>query len=160
MVDWLKATADACMLKVRNIASGLRPATLDMGLGLALKSLTDEFSCTSGINCVLSNDLDEDLLLDDALAINVYRILQEALSNVVQHANASRVVVMLFKSNDNLCLNVWDDGMGFDPVAPRARRSHGLVGMRERATMLGGDVQILSATGQGTNVKALFPLRK
>ncbi|MBS1170470.1 MAG: hypothetical protein H6R01_1388 [Burkholderiaceae bacterium] len=160
MVEWLKGAADACMMKVRNIASGLRPATLDMGLGLAIKSLTDEFSRTSGISCVLSNDLDLARQVDDTLATNIYRILQEALSNVVQHANASRVVVMLLERNDNLCLQVSDDGDGFDSVAPQVRRSLGLVGMRERAAMLGGEVQIISTPGQGTNVRASFPLRK
>ena len=159
LIDKLKGMTDVCVTKVREIAANLRPATLDMGLGLAVESLLNEFAETSGVACILNNDLDDNLQLDDTLATNVYRVMQEALSNVARHANAQRVVVNFLIRGDNLLCEICDDGVGFDPGMLRAKRSQGLAGMRERAAMLGGEIHVSSVLHGGTTVRGIIPMR-
>ena len=88
----------------------------------------------------------------------MYRVLQEALTNVAKHAGARRVRVRLVRDDTTVELRVQDDGNGFEPGAV-ARRGLGLQGMQERAALLGGAVQIASARGQGTTITARFPVQ-
>ena len=97
--------------------------------------------------------------LPEGAAHNVFRVLQEALSNAVKHSGASRYRVSLCGTDDRLQLEVWDDGCGFDPVAAIAKSGLGLVTMQERLTLVHGDVTIESAPGSGTKVVASVPLR-
>jgi len=85
----------------------------------------------------------------------LFRILQEALTNVMRHAQAHTVEIMLEDDGTLLSLIIIDDGIGFDPTLPSA--SFGLVGMRERVLMLGGDLQLDSAPGEGTHLKVAIP---
>jgi signal transduction histidine kinase len=87
----------------------------------------------------------------------LFRILQEALTNVARHAGATRVEVVKQKQRDHLVLRIRDNGRGFDPADPSLSKSLGLLGMRERAAMLGGEVKISSAVGKGTSVTAWIP---
>ncbi|MBI4232963.1 MAG: hypothetical protein HY686_00805, partial [Chloroflexi bacterium] len=92
--------------------------------------------------------------------INLYRIAQEALSNVVRHAQAREVSLSLVRQNDHVILRVTDDGMGFDADAPELRRSAhlGLFTIRERARLAGGVAAIISQPGRGTTVEACIPV--
>jgi signal transduction histidine kinase len=90
----------------------------------------------------------------------VFRIIQESLANVAKHARASRVQVRLEQRSAELVLSVQDDGVGFQPAAPRKPQSLGLAGVRERAHLLRGQLDVDSAPGAGTRVHARIPLQE
>jgi len=157
-VQGLMGLADKSIQVVRDVAASLRPASLDMGLASALEWLVAEFAQHSGLDCRLRLP-PEKLLLDDERATAAFRVVQESLTNVARHARASRVEISLAHGAGHFLLEVRDDGQGFDPAAPR-QNAFGLVGMRERGLMLGGEVSILSAPGQGTLVRVRIPIRE
>ena len=140
---------------IRDVASALRPAALDMGVVSALEWLAQEFSKHSGIACNLQLDEDRVALQDEA-ATAVFRIVQESLTNIARHAQARRVVVRLRRVGQHGLLQVQDDGQGFDTAA--TRRNLGLVGLRERVLALGGELFVASEPGRGTLIEARFPL--
>ena len=140
---------------VRNVSSSLRPAALDMGIQSALEWLVDEFTGHAGIACTL-HTMDRDIALDDASGTTIFRIVQESLTNVARHAAATRVTVTLDRYGDFCRVTVRDNGKGFDPRQPR-KTSLGLIGMRERVLMAGGDIDIDSAPGTGTVVVVRVP---
>ncbi len=147
---------------VRHVASNLRPATLDLGIAPALEWLAEDFEQHSGIRCrfrlVTSDDRAADTLaLDDTRATALFRIAQEALTNVARHAKATEAGISLKATEDGISLQVSDNGFGFDPAGVNARRSLGLLGMRERMLILHGALQIQSAPGQGTTVAVELP---
>ncbi|MDQ5907761.1 MAG: two-component system, NarL family, sensor histidine kinase DegS, partial [Pseudomonadota bacterium] len=99
--------------------------------------------------------------LGNDLELACFRIVQEAVSNAVRHAAASHVTVTIESKGPHLLLQVTDDGGGFQPEKIYAERGHhplGLLGLRERAAMQGGELQIHSTPGQGTEIRAIFPL--
>jgi signal transduction histidine kinase len=98
-------------------------------------------------------------VLPDTHATAVFRIIQESLTNVTKHAHASRVEVSIAQSDGVLTVNVRDNGTGFSAEAPRKPNSYGLLGLRERASLLGGDATIISAPGKGTQVEIRLPVR-
>ena len=151
------------MEQIRLLARGLRPPELDaLGLNLALESFCRDFSARSQ----LAVDYDGvDLpTLREGVAIGLYRILQEALTNVVKHADARRVRVGLLSEDDTVRLSVQDDGHGFDVHAvelPSARqRGNGIVGMRERLKLIGGALELGPKVGGGTRLVARVPLKE
>jgi signal transduction histidine kinase len=105
----------------------------------------------------------EDRVLPGGVEASVLRICQEALANILKHANASRVAVTIAFDDATVHLAIEDDGVGFDPVIPkhwdRDSGGFGLVSMRERAHLLGGELTVISAAGRGTTVKAAMPLK-
>jgi len=139
---------------VRNAASSLRPAALDMGVASALDWLVQEFTRHHGIPCALELDEEEAPFGEDA-ATAIFRIVQESLTNVARHAKASRVDVALRRRGGRYLLQVCDDGEGLDPAA--AREGLGLVGMHERVLQLGGELFLRSAPGQGMRVEVWLP---
>ncbi len=149
--------ADSIMESVRRISTELRPGILDLGLAAAVEWQVQEFQTRTGIQCKVR------LLTQEVFAPNVstalFRILQETLTNVARHARATRVEVVKQKQRDRLVLRIRDNGRGFDPEDPSVSKSLGLLGMRERAAILGGRVTISSAPGKGTTVTAWIPLR-
>jgi PAS domain S-box-containing protein len=146
---------DAMIKVVRNVVSSLRPAALDMGIVSALEWLADEFRERTGMHCGL--EMSDDIPLDEKRAIQVFRIVQESLTNIGRHADASEAEITLDRNDSHYVLEVRDNGKGFDP-AVRKKKSFGLVGIRERALMLGGEVDITSAPGHGTAIRVCFPL--
>lgn len=135
---------------VRDVATALRPPILDAGIASAIEWQARRFEARSGIACLVQ--VPEQLpQLSDAKAIGLFRVLQEALTNVLRHAQAHTVEIELDVQGDELCLRVSDDGRGFEPAAQRAQ-SFGLVGMRERVLMLGGHLALDSAPGEGTTL--------
>ena len=148
--------ADSIIQSIRRISTELRPAVLDLGLAAAVEWQVQEFEARSGIQCKVR------LLTREVVASNastaMFRIFQETLTNVARHAKATRAEVVLQKQRDRLVLLIHDNGRGFDQADPSLSNSLGLRGMRERAAILGGRVNISSAPGKGTTVTAWIPL--
>jgi signal transduction histidine kinase len=148
--------ADSIIQSIRRISTELRPAVLDLGLAAAVEWQLQEFQARSGVPCKVR------LLIREVVPSNastaMFRIFQETLTNVARHARATRVEVVLQKQRDRLVLLIHDDGRGFDQADPGLSKSLGLLGMRERAAILGGQVNIVSAAGKGTTVTAWIPL--
>ena len=143
---------------IRNISVSLRPATLDMGFIMAVNWQVEEFRSNTGINCRLNNQLKELFTLPEEGSTGVFRILQEALTNVSRHADANQVEVTLRCVSGWFVMEIMDDGVGYNLDASRKSRSVGLTGMRERATMLGGKIELLSTLGHGATVRFTMPL--
>lgn len=148
---------DAAVASTRRIAADLRPLVLDdLGLVAAIEWAAQNFTQRTGVPCDLQ--VDESLELDEPYATGVFRIVQESLQNIAKHARASRATVELKRAGDALVLRVQDDGVGFRPADPRKPQSLGLVGLRERAHLLQGEIRVESAPGAGTRVDARIPL--
>lgn len=147
---------DATVKVVRNVATSLRPTALDMGIVSALEWLVDAYPERTGIRCELHVSA-KDVPMDDQYATAIFRIVQESLTNVVRHAQANKVDITLTRNEASYFLEVRDNGRGFDP-ALRPDKSFGLLGIRERALMLGGDVDISSAPGRSTSIKVHIPI--
>ena len=132
----------------------LRPAVLDhLGLGIALPRYTSEWSAHYGIEVEFKGDSFRTGVLSHEAEVALYRIAQEALTNIAKHAHASRVDVMLEGRDHSIALVVEDDGVGFDPAESAVReRGVGLLGMRERAALIGADLQVESKPGDGTSI--------
>ena len=146
---------DATIKVVRNVVASLRPAALDMGIVSALEWLVDEFAERHGIACTLA--IKGEVTLDDRRATEMFRIVQESLTNISRHAQASEVRITLQRGESAFLLEVRDNGKGFDPGI-RKQKSFGLVGIRERVLVLNGKIDIISAPGQGTVVSLCCPL--
>ena len=142
---------------VRDVATALRPPILDAGIASAIEWQVRRFEERTQIPCLV--EVPEHLpRLPDAQAIGLFRILQEALTNVMRHAGAHSVEVRLWQEDGALCLSVADDGKGFNPALRKPGQSFGLVGMQERMLMLGGQLQIDSQPGEGTTLCARISL--
>lgn len=150
--------ADEVLGSVRRISSDLRPGVLEhLGLHAAIEWQANEFERHTGIPCEVHSDIG-DLDLERELATAVFRIFQEALTNVARHANAHRVEVEVQLAHGSLILEVADDGTGIPEVGPRDR-TLGILGMGERARRLGGDCVVKRRTPRGTLVSVTIPLR-
>ena len=157
-VSELRELVVSTLQNVRRLAVELRPATLDdFGLVPAIERLRDVVEEQRGISVDVGSNL-ADARLPPEMETALYRIVQEAFTNVLKHAAASRVSVRLDRGADALTLTVHDDGKGFDPTMVR-EGSLGLVGMHERVALLGGHLTIESSEDAGTMVKAKVPLR-
>ena len=156
-VDDMRELVEKTIWMVRNVASHLRPAALNFGIVSALEWLVEDFGRRKGLSCQLWINGPEPVL-DDAHATAVFRIVQASLTNVALHAGASRVDVTLTNTETTLDLYVSDDGCGFDPAAARKGYSYGLLGMSERARLIGGSLRIDSSPETGTVVSIHVPL--
>lgn len=142
---------------VRDVATALRPPILDAGIASAIEWQVSRFETRSRLTCLV--DVPDNLpKLSDAKATGLFRILQEALTNVMRHAQAHSVHVTLSLQDGELSLCISDDGQGFTTSSDKPVRSFGLVGMRERILMLGGTLSIDSQCGEGTTLCARVPL--
>jgi len=155
----LAESVGTTMQTVRRIARDLRPSMLDgFGLQAAMESHLEDFQKHTGIECELQiKELEHPPEQERAVAL--FRIFQEALTNIARHANASKATITLDEPESNpgvVRLQVTDNGRGFDILA-RGKQSLGLVGMRERALNIGGDLSIESQPGQGTAIRVCIP---
>lgn len=142
---------------VRDLSMTLRPAMLDeLGLGSAVRWQGREFARRSGINVDVQVDGDTDEL-PESHRTAIYRIVQEALTNIAKHAGANHVRIHLYGGKESIRLTVQDNGTGFDPARVTSR-GMGLVGMEERMKELGGHVTVHSTIGKGTGIEASAPL--
>lgn len=157
--DRMMALVDDTIARLRDIAAELRPPVLDdLGLPGAIEWVADEFRKRTAIECELR--VPEEIDIDAQRSIALYRILQEALANVVRHADATRVMVTLERAADDYVLEVRDNGRGMSEEILRGRPGLGIVGMRERAEPWGGDLVIESQGGRGTAVRARLPIQE
>jgi PAS domain S-box-containing protein len=156
-IDDIRELVEKTIWMVRNVASHLRPAALNFGIVSALEWLAEDFSRRNGMPCQLVVRGGEPTLAD-AHATAVFRIVQESLTNVSRHAGASRVAVTLVSTELALDLRVSDDGQGFDLESAQRGYSYGLLGMGERARLIGGTLHVDSAPGAGTMVSINLPL--
>ncbi len=150
---------DATVKTVRTIINNLRPSVLDLGLTAAVEWQVDEFRRRSAISCDLVMDASE-YTLSDARATTLFRILQESLTNVIRHANATHVRVELYEDGSNLVMKISDNGIGLDPKDRNKAESFGLVGIEERVLALDGEFRIDSAASHGTTLMIFIPLEK
>ncbi len=154
--DMSRATEDLLQM-VRRISADLRPGLLDdVGLRAAIEWQAEEFQRKTGTTCVFRADV-SDLQLERSLATAVFRIFQEALTNVARHAEASQVDVVLALERGELKLEVSDDGVGIPDVGPRT--TLGVLGMVERARRAGGECTVKRRSPRGTTVCVHVPLR-
>lgn len=146
--------------KLRRICRGLRPPMLDdLGLIPAVRQLADEIEEHSDLEIDLEIRLDEDQFpVPPDAALCLFRVLQEALTNVVRHADASRVSVTLVREYQWLTLSVYDNGEGFEPKTLAQAHGYGVEGMKERVRLVNGTFEIQSVPGQGTRVTLRVPV--
>ncbi|MFL6246489.1 MAG: GAF domain-containing protein [Thermoanaerobaculia bacterium] len=154
---------DGAAAAVRNLALDLRPSMLDdLGLGPALRWYADRFARQTGVSLHLR--FDRFPSVDSAHATVLFRVAQEALTNIARHANARNVWLEMRTGADALQLTVRDDGSGFDVTAARQRalrgESLGLLGMEERVSLMSGTLEVTSVPNAGTTVCATIPLSK
>ncbi|MGJ9420277.1 PAS domain-containing sensor histidine kinase [Massilia sp. CMS3.1] len=143
---------------LRRIATNLRPRALDEGgLYFALQGLRDDFVERHGIACQLLAD-EAELRLDDKASTAIFRIIQEALTNIARHAQASQVTMNLYRINGELLITIRDDGRGIPEEDLEKAESLGLVGMRERVWALRGDISIGADEGPGTRIDIVLPV--
>lgn len=148
----------AAITSLRRIASNLRPRALDEGgLYFALENLRQEFVKRYGIVCQLHAREDE-LILDEAYSTAIYRIVQEALTNIARHAGAQHVTLSLQRSNTALAIAIEDDGRGIAEQDMDKASSFGLIGMRERVWALQGDISIIGNGGTRIIIRLPLPL--
>ncbi|MGH7440702.1 MAG: GAF domain-containing protein [Polyangiaceae bacterium] len=156
----MSSLADEVIGQIRRISAELRPGVLDdLGLVAAIEWQAQEFEARTGLRCTLEA-AGSDGGIERSVSTAVFRVFQEALTNVVRHAQASGVAVRVDVRGDTLSLEVTDDGVGISPDSARNPKSLGLLGMRERARRLGGTASIGPAEPGGTRVALTMPLRR
>jgi PAS domain S-box-containing protein len=156
----MRTLIDKTIDDVRGLAIRLRPGVLDdLGLVEAVEWYTDEFEKRTGVTCVftVSSSLPP---FPDYLSTAAYRIMQEALTNVARHSFASKVEVRLAAERGFLVLTIQDDGRGFDVRGPTALEGLGLAGMKERAELLYGTLEIRSTPGKGSLLRFRAPFQE
>jgi signal transduction histidine kinase len=150
---------DSIIQRVRRIATELRPGILDdLGLVAAIEWQANDFQSRTGIECIVRTSVAEESVLGAELNTAFFRIFQETLTNVIRHADASRVEVRLKREAGHVILEVSDNGRGITDAEISGAESLGLRGMGERAALLGGEVVIRGAPRQGTTVTVRIPV--
>jgi len=151
-IEEMTKLMDTTINVVRRIASELRPSVLDdLGLGEALEWQGQQFQERTGLICSCDGSL-HDLNLTEEQATAVFRIFQEALTNILRHAQATHVRFVMQEDEDEFRLTITDNGRGITTEEKSGQRSLGLLGMRERANLIGGTVDISGSKGKGTVV--------
>lgn len=157
-MDRVRNVIDNTIAAVRRIAADLRPVMLDdLGIAAAIENLVTEHAERTGVAARLESALGP-LMLEDPAATAVYRMVQEALTNVARHSEASEVVVELRHEGDQLRIMVLDNGRGLPPEPDTGRKSYGVLGIRERAHTLGGTADIRNHERGGVVVDIAVPV--
>ena len=159
-VDEFQRLAENALTEVRRLSLGLRPSLLDdLGLAPALERLVEDVRAHQSIAFSLDADGVSGLRLPDQVATAVFRIVQEALTNVIRHSQAHEGAVVVKQANGNILVEVRDNGRGIEParLRPVPPGHLGLRGMMERATLLGGQFSLDSAPGRGTCITVTIP---
>jgi len=154
----LKSTVNAIQQNLHTLAVDLRPASLDhLGLISALEQFIKEFQRQYSLKVEFESTGMQERRLPANIETAIFRIVQESLTNVIMHAQATRVDVIVSRNDDTVAAIIEDNGIGFFPSLATDGEHLGLFGMRERIEMLGGTLAIESEPGQGTTVKAEVP---
>lgn len=159
--DFLRL-AEHALTEVRRLSMGLRPSLLDdLGLAAALEKLVEDIRPHTATQINLDVSGIVSAKLPDDVATAVFRIVQEALSNVVKHSQANHAIVTVRLESGQVAIEVGDDGRGIDPATLRATPAGhlGMRGIRERAALLEGELTIDSAPNKGTRIAALLPVK-
>ncbi len=161
LVENLKSLTTGLMSELHRLALQLRPSALDrVGLVGALEQYVREVRHHYGLDIQFETEKMDGMSLPPEIEISLYRIVQEALTNVARHAEATHAAVLVQVRDGNVVATVEDDGKGFDPGRAAQKGRLGLFGMQERAAMLGGSVIVESAEGAGTTIFVQIPLSK
>ena len=153
-LDGARSATREALAELRVAIDDLRPARLDSrGLVASLRDVLERFELRAGVEASLRHVGEG--VSDPALAAGLLRVTQEALTNVARHAEASEVGVVLTVGGDAVVLAIQDDGVGFDPSAPRV--GHGLSNLHDRVTLLGGTITVDAAPGRGTAIRVIVP---
>lgn len=163
VINDLSQGLNQVLCQVRNLSLDLRPSMLDdLGLESAIKWLLERQGQTGRLHCSLKCDGLPEERLDQDLEVTCFRIVQEAVNNIIKHAKASHVWVAVRGTGSVIELEIQDDGCGFDAERRLQSATHGasfgLVGMRERAALVGGHCRIESSPGHGTSITARLPM--
>jgi signal transduction histidine kinase len=157
--DSLENLVNDTVKTFRRIMNGLRPEQLELlGLKAAIKEYLRDFEARYQLNCELKYAIDE-FDIDQRQTLAIFRIMQEAMTNISKYAKATVVTVELTHSNDKLVMEITDNGIGFDLNHCRRTDSYGMIGMRERVSLLKGELTIASNVGDGTRVKVEMPYK-
>ncbi len=155
----LRNLTDQIMLDLRRLAVNLRPASLDrFGLVAAVEQYIESLSRQTDLRVDLRAAGLEEARLPPEVETALYRIIQEALANVVRHSRATTAAITLARANGALTATITDNGIGMDPDQARRKGRLGLLGMTERAQMLGGQLDLDAAPGRGTTIRVRVPL--
>jgi len=160
----LRDDTSALLDELRSLCSKLRPPVLDsFGLASAIRAHSEEISCRHGPKIQLMLDDDRDWQLPEEVAVSLFRVHQEALSNVIRHANASQIVIRLYRAGSKVTIEIQDDGSGFvvpDSMDLFAAEGHfGLLGIRERIELLKGEFELASQSGDSTMLRVRVPIQ-
>jgi len=157
-IESMGALVDTTIKTVRKISTEMRPWVLDdLGLTAAIEWQVEEFKSRTGLRCRFT-PRPEEIPLDPGRSPTVFRIFQETLTNIVRHAGADEIAIRLEKRDDHLLLEVRDNGRGITEAEIANSKSLGLLGIRERALLWGGSVQIRGTPAKGTEVLVKIPL--
>lgn len=157
-IESMCALVDTTIRTVRKISTEMRPWMLDdLGLTAAIEWQVEEFRNRTGLRCRFTAR-PEEITLDPDRSTTVFRIFQETLTNIVRHAGADEIAIRLEKRDDHLLLEVRDNGRGITEAEIANSKSLGLLGIRERALLWGGSVQIRGTPAKGTEVRVKIPL--
>lgn len=155
----LSSTVDEAVNLKRRVVEDLRPSLLDhLGLGAALSWYVNDACKKANLHCTLDLPPDGEVVAPE-VAIAIYRLVQEGLTNILKHAQASEVQVQLQRKPSGWRLHLADNGLGITNFRPD-QLSHGIAGMRQRARALGGGFELRTTPGQGTTIEAFFPIRE
>lgn len=155
-VKWLEENTGTVLQNLHNLAMDLRPATLEhLGLVAALRQHIEAVSEQNKID-IQFEALGMEKRLPKEIEVTIYRIATEAITNVVRHANATKIDILLERDSEKIVLLVEDNGVGFEQETAPGPDHMGLLGMRERAEMLGGNLAVESKPGSGTTVQLVF----
>lgn len=150
---------DVTLRSVKQLLGELRPSGLELGLMATVEMELRKFTRASGIACELSGSpAIDDLPIGEEEILTLYRALQECLNNVFRHSLASRVNVRLDAHDGRLRMGIVDNGIGFDPAAPRKANSFGLLDLHERVARHGGELIVKGARAHGTEVVLDIPI--
>jgi PAS domain S-box-containing protein len=157
-IQELLKVIDHTVNTVRRISTELRPSILDdLGLVAALEWQSQEFKNHSGIKTKFVSKVDE-VKIPVSVATTLFRIFQESLTNVARHAGATSVEAVLSMEKEKIRMTITDDGKGFYTDRIENKKTLGILGMRERATLMGGEYKIISTPGKGTQIQVTVPV--
>ncbi|OGT18450.1 MAG: hypothetical protein A2522_01080 [Gallionellales bacterium RIFOXYD12_FULL_53_10] len=156
-IQGMLTLVDKAIQGARDVTRNLHPPALDMGIVPATLWLQDELTSRSHIKCTL-HVIKEPPLIEDALTLTLFRIMQESITNIMRHAHASEVKITIDYNPESIYIEISDNGAGFDANLVPSKKSFGLMGMKERALAVSGKVEINSQPGLGTVVAVHIPL--
>ncbi|MFP4301211.1 MAG: response regulator [Spirochaetaceae bacterium] len=143
---------------VRHLVGELRPSVLDhLGPVEAMRAELEEFERKTAVTATFENELSGEPVIGEKCALALFRIVQEALTNVYRHAGAQNLYLRLHREGGALIVTVTDDGVGFDPASAEGEETFGLLGMEERAEACGGSIAVSSEPDKGTTVSVTIP---